>query len=80
MSASTVNIAFTGGLLKEIDRVAEEECRTRSELIREASRMYVARKGKWETIFESGARAAKEKRLQPRHVLSEIRAYRKSSR
>lgn len=38
MKTSTVNIAFKEDLLKEIDKIAEKESRSRSELIREAGR------------------------------------------
>ena len=56
MKASTVNISFNSDLLSEIDRVADQESRARSELIREAARMYISRKKQWEKIFSFGAR------------------------
>ena len=37
-------------LLKKIDKVAKDEARTRSELIREAARMYIDKKNKWKEI------------------------------
>ncbi len=54
MSASTVNISFKKELLEQIDRVAVEESRTRSELIREAARLYIEKKKRWESIFDFG--------------------------
>lgn len=47
MSASTVNISFSKDLLLQIDKIAKEEMRSHSELVREASRMYIERKKKW---------------------------------
>ncbi|MGB5156448.1 MAG: ribbon-helix-helix domain-containing protein [Desulfobacterales bacterium] len=44
MDASTVNISFKKDLLQMIDQIAKEEARSRSELIREAARMYIERK------------------------------------
>ncbi|EIE03478.1 ribbon-helix-helix protein, CopG family [Leptospira licerasiae serovar Varillal str. VAR 010] len=44
----TVNISFEKGLLKEIDKIAKREHRSRSELIREAARAYIEKKFKWE--------------------------------
>jgi len=41
MSTNTVNISFKKELLEQIDKIAREESRTRSELIREAARMYI---------------------------------------
>ena len=40
MALSTVNISFKNDLLQQIDEIAEKEARTRSELIREAARLY----------------------------------------
>lgn len=44
MATRTVNISFRADLLKQIDKVARAQSRTRSELVREAARAYVERK------------------------------------
>lgn len=44
MAVSTVNISFQEDLLKQIDSIARDEARTRSELIREAARIYIESK------------------------------------
>ena len=44
MNRGTVNISFQEGLLREIDEMAREESRSRSELIREAAQIYIERK------------------------------------
>jgi len=44
MQTTTVNISFQGSLLSEIDRLAQAESRSRSELLREAARLYIDRK------------------------------------
>jgi BMFP domain-containing protein YqiC len=41
MAVSTVNISFQEDLLEQIDRIAQNEARTRSESIREAARIYI---------------------------------------
>ena len=51
---ATVNISFSSGILQQIDELAKKEARTRSELIREATRVYFERKKKWESIFAYG--------------------------
>ena len=38
MALATVNISFNTEILKQIDKLAKSEARTRSELIREAAR------------------------------------------
>ena len=77
MSTSTVNIAFQTDLLREIDEVAGEESRSRSEFLREAARAYIQRKRRWAGIFSMGRTLAKARRLVPEDVAREIGAYRK---
>ena len=77
---STVNISFNDALLKQIDRVAEEESRSRSELIREAARSYIDRKRKWDQIYKLGMQTAKLKGIRPEDIENEIASYRKESR
>jgi CopG family transcriptional regulator/antitoxin EndoAI len=80
MKSSTVNISFNDELLKEIDEVAIEEARSRSELIREAARNYIDRKKRWNTIFEVGKRLAKKKGISEADIEKEIGQYRKEKR
>lgn len=41
MMSKKVLISYTTGLLEELDEVARKEHRTRSELVREATRRYI---------------------------------------
>jgi len=77
---STVNISFNPKLLKEIDKVAQEESRSRSELIREAARSYIERKRRWAKIFEEGARIGRARGITPKIIDEEIAAYRREKR
>ncbi len=61
MNSNTVNISFRKDLLRQIDKIAKEEFRSRSELIREAARMYIERKSRWNTIFCLGGDLAKKR-------------------
>ena len=76
MAVSTVNISFQEDLLKQIDQIAKSEARTRSELIREASRLYIERKKKWESIFTYGESLAKNYRFTEDDVNEEIKNHR----
>ena len=76
MAVSTVNISFQDDLLLQIDQVAKKEARTRSELIREAARLYIERKKKWESIFSYGQSLAKKYKFTEDDVNEEIRKYR----
>ncbi len=80
MRTVTVNIAFKDDLLKKIDEVAKQESRSRSELIREAARMYIERKSRWEMIFDYGQKKAKENDLTEQDILDEIAKHRKEQR
>ena len=77
MSTSTVNIAFQSDLLREIDQVAREESRSRSEFLREAARAYLERKRRWSDIFTMGRGIAEARGLTPGDVSREIKAHRK---
>lgn len=78
MNTNTVNISFQKDLLKKIDKVAKDESRTRSELIREAARMYIEKKSKWKEIFDFGDSIQKIKNLSESDILNEIKTVRKS--
>ena len=80
MDGSTVNISFNKNLLKQIDETAKEESRTRSELIREAARLYIERKGKWAAIFKFAGEQAGDRDIRPEDVGSEIRSYRRKKK
>jgi metal-responsive CopG/Arc/MetJ family transcriptional regulator len=77
---STVNISFNPKLLKEIDKVAQEESRSRSELIREAARNYIERKRRWAQIFEVGTRTGRARGITPEVIDQEIADYRQEKR
>jgi metal-responsive CopG/Arc/MetJ family transcriptional regulator len=76
MAVSTVNISFQEDLLDQIDRIAQNEARTRSELIREAARIYIERKKKWESIFSYGESLSSKYKFTEDDVNNEIRKYR----
>lgn len=77
MSTTTVNISFQDSLLADIDKVAKMESRSRSELLREAARMYIDRKRRWGNIFAYGESRVSQGKLSEADVGSEIDSYRK---
>jgi len=80
MSTTTVNISFQKGLLSDIDKVARKESRTRSELLREAARIYIERKRRWDKIFTYAKSKVSENKLTEADVAREIASYRKQRR
>ena len=80
MKTVTVNIALPKPLLDRIDRTARSESRTRSELLREASRLYIARKERWKAIFRFGRRQAKRLGLKEGDVAAAVAAVHRARR
>lgn len=60
MQSQTLNIALPKELVKKVDEVAKREYRNRSELIREALRVYIKDLEDWEKIFEHGRKTGKK--------------------
>jgi predicted transcriptional regulator len=77
MAVNTVNISFQKDLLKKIDKIAREESRSRSELIREAARMYIEKKSAWDDIFALGDSIQENLGLSERDVVREVKNSRK---
>ncbi len=77
MPISTVNISFQKKLLKDIDSVALDEDRSRSELIREATRQYIERKKRWKELIQMTRAHAKKRRLKTQDTAAAIQEYRR---
>lgn len=73
----TVNISFEKSLLKEIDKIAKREHRSRSELIREAARAYIEKKTRWQAIFDFISKAIDQSSISEKDVFNEIKSVRK---
>lgn len=80
MSVTTVNISFGKKLLEDLDIVAEEEDRSRSELIRAAIAMYLERKRRWQQLIHVARLQAKKQKISPTDVMAAIRQYRKGKK
>lgn len=78
MKTSTVNISFSKELLDQIDETARKECRSRSELLREAARIYIDRKKRWDVIFGLAGGAAKDAVMTEGDIDREIALYRRN--
>ena len=76
MQTSTVNIAFQKDLLKEIDKAAKNEFRSRSEFIREAARLYLDRRKRWDDIFSLGDKQRTDLGLKEEDIEAEIKKLR----
>ncbi|MGL4941929.1 MAG: CopG family ribbon-helix-helix protein [Thermoguttaceae bacterium] len=77
MSTTTVNVAFQQNLLREIDAVADREARSRSELIREATRVYVDDRKNWQELLNYGHARGQELQITDAEIMAEIKAVRR---
>lgn len=76
MSVATINIPFQADLLQQIDSFVVETARSRTDIILEATKMYIARKQNWRNLFSLGDRLALENSLSEADVMEEVKAYR----
>lgn len=72
MKTQTFNIALPEDLVKKADKVAKKEYRNRSELIREALRVYLDEKNEWEELFKAGEKAMKEMGIKSEKEIDDI--------
>lgn len=77
---STVNVSFREDLLAAIDEVARSESRSRSELLREAARLYIERRKRLSALLDSVRESVASTGLTEADVDTEIQAYRESKR
>ncbi len=81
MSSKTFNIVLPEELVKQDDALAKKEFRNRSELIREALRVYVARGKNWNKLLEYGKRQAKAVGITSEEQVDDIvNEYRRSQK
>ena len=80
MKSSTVNISFNDELLQQIDQAAQQESRSRSELIREAARNYLELKNRWTQIFAFSESQVKRNKINEDDISKEITNYRAKNR
>ena len=80
MSVAIVKVPFQADLLQQIDRFVDDKVCSRTDIILEATKMYIARKQNWQDIFSLGESLALENNLSECEVLNEIRAYRREKK
>ena len=74
----TVTISLPPALAREVDRVARAERRSRSELLREAFRQYVARLERWERIFTVGTQVVRRTGMTEADVARAVKERRRA--
>jgi len=80
MSVAIVKVPFQADLLQQIDRFVDKKVCSRTDIILEATKMYIARKQNWQEIFSLGDSLALENNLSDADVMNEIKAYRRENK
>jgi len=77
MQTQTFNIALPKDLVKKVDTQAKKEYKNRSELIREALRIYLAKIEKWDKILTVGKEYGRKAGIKSEEDVNKIvREYR----
>ena len=79
-TTGTVTISLRPELAVEVDRLAQQEGRTRSELLREAFRQYAERRRRWDQLFACGGERAAAGTLTEDIVVAAVKSRRGRSR
>jgi metal-responsive CopG/Arc/MetJ family transcriptional regulator len=79
MKGAIINLSLPKEFLKKIDREAEREERTRSELMRVAIKSYLEKREAWDKIFDYADRHVKKRGLKPSDVNKAIAEARRAS-
>ncbi len=66
------NIVLPIPLVRKIDEAAANEMKNRSELIREAVRVYLAEKEEWNNLYDYGQTQAKKLNIKNNEQVSKI--------
>jgi CopG family transcriptional regulator/antitoxin EndoAI len=78
-----ITVSLPPGLLRDTERIAKEETRTRSEVIRDALRQYITSR-RWQRLRQWGTEAADRLGLKTEadleRLLDEVRTGRKNQR
>jgi len=72
MATQTLNIALPEELVKKVDEAAKREYKNRSELIREALRVYLKDMEEWEDLFKYGREIGKKMRIRSEKDVDKI--------
>jgi len=72
MQNQTLNIVLPKELVKKADEMAKKEYKNRSELIREALRIYLIRREKWNDLFEYGKKVGKKMGIKSEEDVNKI--------
>jgi len=77
MDVSTITIPLQNDILVQIDQIANDEARTRGDLISDAVKIYIERKNEWQNIYKIGKKIGSKLEIHEDDVIKEIKKNRK---
>lgn len=72
MQTKIINICLPPEIVKEIDRKAKEEYRSRSELLREAALLYIQTKDNWQILQKDLTKRARKMGIKKESQVEEL--------
>ena len=72
MNTQTLNISLPRELVKRVDDLAKQEYRNRSELIRQALRVYLTNKYEWRDLSSYGKKIGKKMAIKSEKDVDKI--------
>jgi CopG family transcriptional regulator / antitoxin EndoAI len=72
MQTQTLNIALPKELVERVDKQAKKEYKNRSELIREALRVYLTDAEQWNELFAYGGKAMEKMGIKNEEEVNQI--------
>ncbi len=72
MQTQTLNIALPKELVKKVDQQAKKEYKNRSELIREALRVYLVKKEEWNDLLIYGKEVGRKMGIKSEEDVNKI--------
>ena len=77
MEIATINITLDNDFLNQIDIVASKLSQTRTELISNSIKFYIAQKQRLEELYLYGENIASKNSIKEEDIIEEIKNYRK---
>jgi predicted transcriptional regulator len=78
MAVATINLTFDDDFVKQIDRIADNESLTRTDLIYNSIKMFINRKQRLRELYKYGESIASENNFTEEDIMEEIRNYRRN--
>jgi predicted transcriptional regulator len=78
MAGATINLTLDDDFVKQIDRIADNESLTRTDLIYNSIKMFINRKQRLQELYKYGESIASKNNLTEEDVMDEIKKYRKN--